>query len=203
MNDGTGFAAYALYNALKLHFTSNSYDYFKYHGKTSVSKNTFSTKKERFSFYKLSRKYSIEELKNFYVANFIVGKGNWARELLTPEAEDNYKRWQKITQSLTYTFENDIMLLLDKVKTPNELLSVSSGDYPMLLKATMQEDISLETLVILNDIMKFFVMWNEKIEDDIIWPNFRMKCEKYSPFLSYDKKKFKTILKDKIGSSDK
>jgi len=203
MNDGTGFAAYALYNALKLHFTSNSYDYFKYHGKTSVSKNTFSTKKERFSFYKLSRKYSIEELKNFYVSNFIVGKGNWARELLTPEAEDNYKRWQKITQSLTYTFENDIMLLLDKVKTPNELLSVSSGDYPMLLKATMQEDISLETLVILNDIMKFFVMWNEKIEDDIIWPNFRMKCEKYSPFLSYDKKKFKTILKDKIGSSDK
>ena len=39
--DNTGFAAFALYNALKLHFTSDSYDYFKYHGKTNVSKTTF------------------------------------------------------------------------------------------------------------------------------------------------------------------
>ena len=41
MNEGTGFAAFALYNALKLHFTSKSYDYFKYNGKTNVTKTTF------------------------------------------------------------------------------------------------------------------------------------------------------------------
>jgi len=77
MTENTGFAAYALWNALKLHFTSDSYDYFKYNGKTNVSKSTFSTNKSKYHFYKLSRKYNLEELKDFYVANFIQGKGDW------------------------------------------------------------------------------------------------------------------------------
>ena len=68
MTENTGFAAYALWNALKLHFTSDSYDYFKYNGKTNVSKSTFSTNKSKYQFYKLSRKYNLEELKDFYVA---------------------------------------------------------------------------------------------------------------------------------------
>ena len=62
MTENTGFAAYALWNALKLHFTSDSYDYFKYNGKTNVSKQTFSIRKDKYQFYKLSRKYSLEEL---------------------------------------------------------------------------------------------------------------------------------------------
>jgi hypothetical protein len=42
-------------------------------------------------------------------------------------------------------------------------------------------------------------MWNKKIEDDIIWPTMSMKCEKYLPFVQYDKSKFKTILKESIA----
>jgi hypothetical protein len=41
-------------------------------------------------------------------------------------------------------------------------------------------------------------MWDKKIDDDIIWPDFKLKCEKYTPFLHYDKNKFKEILKEKI-----
>lgn len=66
------------------------------------------------------------------------------------------------------------------------------------MRMTQLKQISLETLVILNDIMNFFPMWNKKIDDDILWPDFKMKCEKYTPFLNYDKVKFKEILKEKI-----
>jgi len=52
--------------------------------------------------------------------------------------------------------------------------------------------------VILNDIMNFFPMWNRKISDDIIWPNWRLKCEKYTPFINYDKVKFKNILRELV-----
>ena len=57
MTDSTGFAAFALYNALKLHFTSDSYDFIKYHGKTNVSTQTFMKRKDKYSFYK--RRWSI------------------------------------------------------------------------------------------------------------------------------------------------
>lgn len=196
--ESSGFSSFALYNAMKLHFSSDSYDYFKYQGKTNVSKTSFSTRKDKYSFYKLSRKYSLEELKIFYVANFLVKDISWVGDLTGPEGEENYKKWQKRNQSLTYNFENDILRLLDQVKTADELLIVKPGKYPLLLQSAMEESISIETLIILNDIMNFFPMWSKKIEDDIIWPSFKRKCEKYSPFVMYDKKKFKGILVEKM-----
>ena len=197
MTENTGFAAYALWNALKLHFTSESYDYFKYNGKTNVSKQTFTTNKSKYQFYKLSRKYNLEELKDFYVANFIQGKGDWVGDLLQ-DGDENYTKWQKTQQSLTYTFENDIIVLLDKVENPNDLLVVRSNEFPKLMQYTTQGDVTLETLIILNDLMNFFPMWEKEIYDDIVWPNFKNKCVKYKPFLHYDKEKFKQILKEKI-----
>ena len=197
MNEGTGFAAFALYNALKLHFTSSSYDYFKYNGKTNVSKDSFLKRKDKYTFYKLSRKYQIEELKQFYVANFLDGD-KWVGNMNTTEGEEQYQKWQKRQQSLTYTFQNDIMYMLDKVNDPNDLLIVKNNEFPKLMQYVTQGDTSLETLVIMNDIMNFFPMWNKEIYDDIIWPDFKMRCEKYAPFIHYDKKKFKEILKEKI-----
>ena len=198
MNEGTGFAAFALYNALKLHFTSSSYDFFKYHGKTNVSKDTFMRRKDKYSFYKLSRKYSLDELRNFFVANFVYGDSTWVGEMTGPNGEDVYKKWQKISQSLTYNFESDIVRILEQANSPDELMKVRSGGYPTLLVGAMQNSISIETLVILNDMMNFFSMWDKKISDDIIWPSWKLKCEKYAPFITYDKVKFKNILKEAI-----
>lgn len=198
MTENTGFAAFALYNALKLHFTSDSYDYLKYNGKTNVTANSFSTRKDKYSFYKLSRKYNIDELKNYYIANFLEHNDKWVGDMTGPTGEENYKKWQKRIHSLTYTFENDIVELLDEVKTPEELLVVKSGEYPKLLVETMRENIGLETLIILDDIMNFFPMWEKKIDDDIIWPNYKRTCEKYKPFLIYDKAKYIEILKRRL-----
>ena len=198
MIENSGFAAYALFHALKLHFTSDSYDYIKYNGKTNVTKTTFSTRKDKYSFYRLSRKFGLTELKDYYVANFLVNDVQWVGDIIGPDSEEIYKKWQKRIQSLTYTFENDIIKLLDRVNDPNELLMVKKNQFPLLMQCAQQGDIAIETLIILDDIMNFFPMWQKEIYDDIVWPNFKMKCQKYKAFLHYDKEKFKQILKEKI-----
>lgn len=198
MNENTGFEAYKLYTSLKLHFTSDSYDAIKYAYKTNVSKDTFMKRKDKYQFYKLSRKYSLVELKDFFVANFIYGTSTWVGEMTGPDGEDVYKKWQKTTQSLTYIFNDDILSLIGD-ESPDKMLKVSDGQYPVLMNQVMSGSIKVETLVILNDIMNFFPMWNKKISDDIIWPNFRLKCEKYTPFVIYDKVKFKNILREAIS----
>lgn len=194
MSDNTGFAAFLLWNALKLHFTTESYDYFRYNGKTNVTQQTFLNNKSKYQFYKLSRKYSYEDLKDFYVANFLVEDVNWVGDITGPDGEKNYKEWQKRNQSLTYLFEKDIIYLFDG---NGDLLKVS-GDYPRLLKELMKGNICIETVVIMNDMMRFLPIWKNKIDDDIIWPRYEMKLNKYTPFLHYDKEKFKKILKEKI-----
>ncbi len=202
MTENTGFAAYALWNALKLHFTSDSYDYFKYNGKTNVSKSTFSTNKSKYHFYKLSRKYNLEELKDFYVANFIQGKGDWVGDLLQ-DGDENYTKWQKTQQSLTYTFENDIMYMFDSVDGAefwhiDDYFKPIDGGWPMLITKMMHDKIKLETVCILIDIFDCMPRWEKQITEDIIWPTHRRIIKKYTPFINYDKQKFKEILKEKI-----
>jgi len=202
MTENTGFAAYALWNALKLHFTSDSYDYFKYNGKTNVSKSTFSTNKSKYHFYKLSRKYNLEELKDFYIANFIQGKGDWVGDLLQ-DGDENYTKWQKTQQSLTYTFENDIMYMFDSVDGAefwhiDDYFKPIDGGWPMLITKMMHDKIKLETVCILIDIFDCMPRWEKQITEDIIWPTHRRIIKKYTPFINYDKQKFKEILKEKI-----
>lgn len=199
MIENTGFAAFALYNSIKLHFTSESYDYIKYNGKTNVSPQTFMVRKDKYSFYRLSRKYSLLDLKNFYIANFLVDEKLWVGDMAGPTGEENYKNWQKRVQSLTYRFENDLDSLLNKYK-PVDLIRVSDG-YPKLLSELMEGNICIETVVVMNLIMGFIPMWKEKIQDDIIWPNYELRIRKYTPFIEFDERKYKQILKQKVKES--
>lgn len=201
--ENTGFASFALYNSLKLHFTSDSYDYFKYNGKTNVSTATFTKRKDKYSFYKLSRKYSLEDLKDFYIANFISGNGDWVGDMTGPDGDEHYKKWQKTQQSLTYTFENDIIYLLDKVDgaefwTMDDYFKPIDGGWPNIITRLMKEDISLETVCILVDIVGCMPRWEKEITDDLIWPTWHRLIKKYTPFIQYDKEKVLHILKKKI-----
>lgn len=198
MSDTTGYEAYALFQSIKLHFTTNSYNFFRYNGKTNVSKETFASHKAKYSFYKLSRRYDITDLRDFYISNFLVSDIKWIGEITSTDSELVYKKWQKRNQSLTYSFEQDIIGLLVAVDSPNELLSVEGGQYPLLLKEMTHNTISIETVCILNDIMNFLPMWDKKILDDVVWPSLKRRIEKYTPFLTYDKDKFKKILKESL-----
>ena len=94
--------------------------------------------------------------------------------------------------------EQDIIFLFD---SSGNFLHVDNGSHPYLLTTMLQGDIMIETVAILNDLMGFFPMWEKKITDDIIWPNWKLKIEKYTPFLYYDKPKLKGILKENIHES--
>jgi hypothetical protein len=197
MNELGGYDAFALYNSLKLHFTTK-YDYVKYGGKTNVSKDSFMLRKDKYFFYKLSRKYTKEELFGFYVSNFLDNPKIWIGNLLSEDCDSIYKVWMKTQQSLSYIFEQDLSKLFDMVEKPDELLRVVDGQYPLLYTLYKQDEIKIETIIILNEIMNFIPMWSKKIDDDVIFPEFVRACDKYAPFINYDKAKMIGILKSKL-----
>jgi hypothetical protein len=144
----------------------------------------------------------LDELKNFYIANFIQGKGDWVGDLLQ-DGDENYTKWQKTQQSLTYTFENDIMYMFDSVDGAefwhiDDYFKPIDGGWPMLITKMMHEKISLETVCILIDILGCMPKWEKQITEDIIWPTHQRIIKKYTPFIPYDKEKYKQILKEKI-----
>lgn len=190
-----GFQTYKMYVALKNHFTSDTYDYFRYGGKTRASIKTYEARKDKYFFEKLARKRDVE---SFILSNIIEGSpAVWVGDLASEQqADDNFRRWQKRQQSFTYIFTNELDKL-DSVYDSN--LVVTDGDHPPLLKKVVQGDVSIETLVALNDLCGFFRMWNRKIDDPVIWPDIYKKCKKYKPFLKYDKDKLKKIVLSKFS----
>lgn len=191
----TGYEAFALFNSLKLHFTQDSYDYFKYNGKSNVSVDAFENRKDKYHFYKLSRLYpNKEECALFIISNLLDKDNLWVGELLEPDAEVKFLARQKVIQSLSYTFENEVNKIFDECKNPNDLLR-TNGEYPKLLSMALFKEIQIETLCVLNSILNFVPMWTNKIDDTIRWPMYRKKILKYSPFINYDQTKFKSILK--------
>jgi len=192
----TGYEAFVLYQSIKLHFTTDSYDYHKYGGKSKISVDAFENRKDKYFFYKLSRKLTNkDDLVNYLVANFVFDDKCWVGTLLEQSALDKYRDRQKVLQSLSYSFENDCEKIFCDVSDPNNVIKSVDGEYPILLRMALRNEIQIETLCILSRILKFMPLWNRDIVDTIRWPDYRRKLVKYSPFVMFDETKYRKILK--------
>lgn len=187
----TPFEAYRNFLALKMHFNSD-YDYIKYNGKVSASPQSFDTRKDKYQFYKLSKH---KDPLKYLIANFVDGDLKWIGDIFSDESEKTYNEWLRRQQSITYIFEQDLNKLLTSF---NDNVIVKNGQHPYLLKQYLRREISIETIIILNDILGFFNHWNKNIEDTVLWPTIYRKLTKYKPFLHYDMFKYRKILKDKF-----
>lgn len=188
----SAFDCYKEYLALKNHFSSPNYDYFKYNGKLKVNADSFNTRKDKLFFQKLSKHPDVH---NFLIANLSKNEKAWIKELAySEEAERTYKEWLKRNQSLTYVVKNEIKQLEPNFDT-NFIIPKGSA-HPQLLKLYLGGFVSLETLCILVDITKAKKHWDSKMEYDPIYQEVKLKIEKYTPFVKYDKEKVKNIIID-------
>ena len=193
-NTNDPFESYKLYNALKLHFETDGYDAIKYHFKTSVKPTSFFKRKDKFFFAKLAKTYE-NELKEFYIANF-KNDVKYVGDMLNEGGERYYRDHKKIMESLTYQFQTDINKLNDMDVSFDSLLEAEENNHPLIIKLWMQEEVLLETVVILDSLLGFVERENKKITDTIIWPDIYRKIMKYKPFVKFDRDKCLNLLKD-------
>jgi hypothetical protein len=192
-----GYDLYGLYQAIKLHFTSEKYNFFQYDGKTRVSIDAFQKRRDKFLFHRLARKYRDDEMVPFLVANFVHSDDNWTKSLLEEEAESTYREWKRKTDSMSKIYVEDLEKIANKDNF-NELFKVEDGQFPKLLVAFLQKDVTIETMVILNNIFDFIRIWDKKISDDIIYPKISRKVRKYGAFLAVNVDKYKQLTKETL-----
>jgi hypothetical protein len=192
----TPFEVYKNYLAFKNHFTKKEYDYFKYCGKSRASLESFHKRKDRFFFEKTSRQKSDDEIKYYFVANFVECSDSqtlWIGEIIK-NGESTYKEWMKKIQSLSYLFQTEINVFVNK-ENFNKLFECKRGQHPELLKLYLQKAITLETMVILNSILDYVKDFDSKLTDPV-WETVSLKIKKYTPFLNIDVAKYKKTLKE-------
>ena len=196
-----GISAYKRFMALKLHFTTDSYDFFKYRGKTrSITDEAFAKRKDEFHFRKLERRYpKDQDLIYFIVSNMVATKGKmWVGDLASSlAAEKTYAEWQKYIEAFLYNFKQD-MLVVKELDTDYAKLWWNSddGSHPQVLRAMLGNRIRIESLIAANKIVNFLPLWKETISDKYIWPDACRMMEKYDPFLTIDKAEIRKIMKE-------
>ena len=190
MNDP--YESYKLYNALKLHFETDSYDALKYNFKTSIKPQSFFNRKDKYFFAKLAKTYG-KNLKEYYIANFKMDV-KYVGDMLNEGGEQYYRSHKKVMESIHYSFENDINKLSEIENSFDELLLSENNNHPKIIKLWMQDEILLETIVILDSLTGFMNRENKKITETIIWPDIYRKITKYKPFVKFNTEACRSIL---------
>lgn len=91
-------------------------------------------------------------------------------------------------------FSIDINRLTEENVSFDYLFKTGDNAHPLVVKLWLQEEISLETVVILNAIFKFIDRESKNISDTIVWPDTRRLIEKYEPFVNFNRDKCLSLL---------
>jgi len=180
---------------MKAHFGKSDYDFVTYKGKTRIKRDTFYKRKDRSFFVRLSRKYKTElEIQNYFVANFIKDKKGYIANF----SDENYESWKLKRQGFFEQFEVEMKPLVEAFE---DLFIVINGQHPKLMREFLGGRVSLETVIILDELVNFDPAWNRELEDDIIWIDLRNLMDNYERFLTIDQEQYKISLLKLIEES--
>jgi len=196
-----GFKAYKYYIAIKLHFTKDNFDVFKNRGNVKGTRDAFNARNDRYMFEKLARKYPVDkDLIQYYVANFAYG--NDAAIYSFEEAETNLLEWNRRKQSITKIFADDCnKILMDACKSKykeESIFNLTNKGYSSILKLFLGNQISLESLRIIDDLHPVIDSWKENSSMVLLWENEIRRIEKSKGFVKYDSEKVAKVFNNFI-----
>ena len=200
-----GFKAYRYYLALKLHFTTEKFNVFENRGNVKGSREAFNARNDRFIFEKLARKFNTDrDIIQFFVANFAYG--HETAIYAGQEADENLMEWYRRKQSITKIFIDDLASLLTYVeinKQPtSSIFDFKFNEYPVALTLFLGNKLSIETLVIINELDHIVEHWLDNPTVQHIWNDELLRIKKLSGFVKYDKEKLAKIFKHFVEELD-
>jgi len=180
-----GYQAYCLYNSIRLHFSQEKYDAFKYNFRANLKLSAFEKRRDRYFFEKIARRYSNEDdLKLFFVDN-IMSDISWIGDM----NHDLHKKRDSYRQSLYYNFEKEIKLIRANAYKYNldfdgVCKTSSNKSDNLLLNLYMSQQLSADTLVIIDHLVGFIKSLKSELRDPLgITQSTLLTLKKYQPFL--------------------
>ena len=195
-----GFDVYKTYLAVKLHFTTDTYDYYKYGGKVNTKLDTFTKRKDRYFFHKLSTKYGQDDILDFFVANFLSDSKRWIGNLLANDGRGVYLDYKKWKESFAYHFKQECGTIVSDFSSRglsfNDGFIPPNGQHPRMLRLLIQRKCSYQTAVVLNHFLNFSKNWDKEITEKVVWPEISLKVARVKPFINFNATECKLIMKE-------
>lgn len=149
------FETYKCYLAIKRHFITDQYDYFRYNGVIKCSEQSFLNRRDVRAFLNISRHREPEKL---LAANFIYGDVSWVGDI----KQEYYEQLIKMQESGLYWFKNDLQKL-QKMFNDNFYVGPSCA-IPSIIKMLKSNIIDIHTVAIFEKILGMDAKWSKKPE---------------------------------------
>jgi len=194
---------YLMYCALKAHF-KGTYDYHKFSGQTKVSRDSFWKRKDRFFFVKIASKYKDDrEVLDYFVSNFIQDRNGYIANF----NNKNYEDWLQRRKMFYELFSQELQPFVNKFnplfECNNKKGSFCCGEHPLLLKEYLGKRVSLETMIILDELVEYSKNWDMELKwDDFVWPDVKKLMNNYKGFLTIDAERYRMKLSNLIEESN-
>jgi hypothetical protein len=188
------FEVYKVYLALKLHFTTKSYDITKTKGAVRAKKETFLKRKDLTSIRKMARDFKRSEVIDILVANFVSGD-KWGG-IFDAGLLETHKKWLTSKQRMLYNFSTDLDNILFRMEKDGVKSAIHEGSHPLIFRMIMGRDINLETVVMLEKLRPFV----SEYKDDFVLEDTCLLVSKYKPFVRFDKEKINSQHTEKLIS---
>ena len=195
-----GFDVYKTYLAIKLHFASDTYDYYKYGGKVNAKLDTFTKRKDRYFFHKLSTKYGQDDILDFFVANFLSDSKRWIGNLLANDGRGVYLDYKKRKESFAYHFKQECGTIVSDFSSRG--LSFDDGFsvpmdsiqecYAYLFKGNVVTR-PRSCLITFLTLLKIGI---KKLPRKVVWPEISLKVTRVKPFINFNATECKLIMKE-------
>ncbi len=192
----TPFDVYKTYLSFKNHFTKESYDFFKYKGKTRANESTFKKRKDRYFFERMSRKKTDQEIYDYFTASFSQSEDPrtvWIGQIID-NGDKRYQEWSDKMKTLPFMFKTEASIFLAG-RDFDSIFASKNGNHPTILKKHLQSAISIETMVLLDMVLGFAKNFDTMLFDPV-WETVSFKIRKYKPFLNTDIQGYKRILRE-------
>ncbi len=203
-----GFGLYRIYQPLHLHFTTTSYDIFKYAGKTkSITEETFVKRKDCHMFEKWAHKLNNPtKAGQVILSNFIYNDS----QFIYGDVEDAisiYNEWKKVRESVSEVFKNECIELAEiknKLSGFRALFDrTPKGNNAPILQLYQHKRIHPESLVILSSVSHNFIdQWSDEYAIDPLLSDQIFTLRKYIPFVKFDVDKVSKIFKEFLSSNE-
>jgi len=176
-----GFKAFKYYTALKLHFSSPKFNVFVNKGRVKGSHTTFLLRNDSGLFERLAKMFSTDkELIQYIASNFMYGNPNMVYD--ASEGMDNYKEYQRRKQSITRIFQDDLSTIMN---SGSKYQDFSGHKIPDVIQLYLSKKITLETLVILDDLDGIVEQLRKGTHIPLILGEELLKIEKSKGFVKY------------------
>jgi len=197
------FVAYNTYNALKLHFASESYDYLKYNGQTKnggtvAAHRKFLANKQKIFFAQLSKH---DDPQGLVVANLLENPKAYITDIIGPDGQDVYLRWLGRQNRISHLFKTE----LESARLCEggmRMMKLDQNGLPVLIHEYIAGTVSPETVAIIDHFANRLDVWAKTVDHPLM-KQVQLKLRKYKPFVKFNKTKVKQILQEQIELNKK